>query len=420
MRSGQFFRHLLRHKSFHVLIAIIIGALIGHFAPATGVALKVLGDIFIGLVKMLIPPIIFLSIATGIRGSGNLKQVGRLGLKSLLYFEVVTTFAMIIGLIVVNVLKPGVGVSTAAATAADTAKTAAPAGIGSLFQSIIPESFFGALASGSILQILLIAILFGVANTALGSKGESIHLWMKDLLKIFFQIVELVMHLAPIGALGAMAYTLGKFGINSLTSLAHLMAAVYLTMILFIFVVLGGILKYFNLSIWRFLVYIREEIFLVLGTSSSESALPRMLYKLEKMGCAPHVVGLVIPAGYSFNLDGTSIYMSMATLFIAQAYGIDLSLTQQLSILAILMLTSKGAAGVTGSGFITLAATLAATHVLPIEGMALVLGVDRFMSEARSITNLIGNGVASVAMAKWEKAFDHSKLEPAYASESRQ
>ncbi len=407
---------LLRHKSFHVFIAIIIGALIGYFSPSTGVALKVLGDIFISLVKMLIPPIIFLSIATGIRGSGNLKQVGRLGLKSILYFEVVTTFAMIIGLVVVNIMKPGVGVSTAAATAADAAKTPAASGIGSLFQSIIPESFFGALATGSILQILLISILFGVSITALGTKGDMINQWMKDLLKVFFQMVELIMHLAPLGALGAMAYTIGKFGVQSLTSLAHLMAAVYLTMILFIFLVLGAILKYFNLSIWKFLVYIREEIFLVLGTSSSESALPNMLAKLERMGCAPHVVGLVVPAGYSFNLDGTSIYMSMATLFIAQAYGIDLSIGQQISILAILMLTSKGAAGVTGSGFITLAATLSATHVLPVEGMALVLGVDRFMSEARSITNLIGNGVASVAMAKWENAFDQSKLAPAYAS----
>ena len=408
---------LLRHKSFHVLIAIIIGGLIGHFFPSTGVALKVLGDIFISLVKMLIPPIIFLSIATGIRGSGNMKQVGRLGFKALLYFEIVTTLAMVIGLVVVNLIKPGAGVSTAAAMATDAAKAPPPAGIGSLFQSIIPESFFGALATGSILQILLMAILFGVSITALGTKGDTIYNWMKDLLKVFFQMVELIMHLAPLGALGAMAYTIGKFGIASLTSLAHLMATVYLTMILFIFVVLGGIMKYYKMSIWKFLVYIREEIFLVLGTSSSESALPRMLSKLEKMGCAPHVVGLVIPAGYSFNLDGTSIYMSMATLFIAQAYGIDLSLSQQLSILGILMLTSKGAAGVTGSGFITLAATLAATHILPVEGMALVLGVDRFMSEARSITNLIGNGVASVVMAKSEKAFDQSKLEPAYASE---
>lgn len=408
------FQKVLKHKSFHVFVAIIIGAIIGFTSPENGIKLKFLGDIFISLVKMLIPPIIFLSISTGIRGSGNLKQVGRMGLKAILYFEVVTTLALTIGLIVANLMKPGVGVSTAGVVASEVAKT--PEAPSSLFQSIVPESFFGALASGNILQILLIAILFGIALSALGEKAAHMHAWMQNLLKIFFQIVEFIMHLAPLGALGAMAFTIGKFGVASLSSLAHLMFAVYLTMGLFIVLVLGSILKALDLNLFKFLFYIREEIFLVLGTSSSESALPRMISKLEKMGCAEHVVGLVIPAGYSFNLDGTSIYMSMATLFIAQAYGIDLSLSQQISVLFILMLTSKGAAGVTGSGFITLAATLAATHVLPVEGMALVLGVDRFMSEARAITNLIGNGVASIVISKWENAFDNSKIKTAYDS----
>lgn len=406
---------ILRHKSFHVLIAILVGATIGFVSPANGIKLKFLGDIFIALVKMLIAPIIFLSISTGIRGSGKLNQVGKVGFKALIYFEVVTTLALTIGLIVANVMKPGLGVSTAAA-AASAGNVVKNVETSSSSLSLIPDSFFGALASGSILQVLLVAILFGLALSVLGDKVAPLQSWLQDLLKVFFQMVEITMYLAPLGALGAMAYTIGKFGVSSLSSLAGLMAAVYLAMVLFIVLILGSILKFFDLSLWKFLVYIREEIFLVLGTSSSESALPRLISKLEKMGCPEHIVGLVVPAGYSFNLDGTSIYMAMATLFIAQAYGIDMSISAQISLLFILMLTSKGAAGVTGSGFITLAATLTATHVLPVEGMALVLGVDRFMSEARAITNLIGNGVATIVISKSEKAFDSSKLKEAYAS----
>ncbi len=402
-------QNVLKHKSFHVFVAILIGALIGFLSPENGIKLKFLGDIFIGLVKMLIPPIIFLSISTGIRGSGNLRNVGRLGLKALVYFEVVTTLALALGLIVVNVLRPGAGVSTAGAVVSSSnAVTAASTG-GVVSLSVIPESFFGALASGNILQVLLVAVLFGIALSAMGPTGAPLQAWLQNLQKIFFKMIEFIMYLAPLGALGAMAFTIGKFGLSSLSSLAHLMGAVYLTMGLFIVLVLGSILKFFDVGLWNFLVYIREEIFLVLGTSSSESALPRLISKLEGMGCPEHIVGLVVPAGYSFNLDGTSIYMSMATLFIAQAYAVHLSLGQQISILFVLMLTSKGAAGVTGSGFITLAATLSLTHVLPVEGMALVLGVDRFMSEARAITNLIGNGVATIVISKWEKAFDTSK-----------
>ena len=411
-------RRLARNLTVQVLCAIALGVVVGVVAPEVGRAAKPIGDTFINLVKMVIAPIIFLTIVLGVSNMQDIKKVGRVGGKAFLYFEVVTTFALAIGLVVVNVTKPGEGLDVSAVAGADVSRYTAAAGemrFVDFVTHIVPPSVVGAFADGEILQIVFFALLFGVALTGMGEAGRPIIAGMDRLSHVFFRITAIVMRLAPVGAFGAMAYTIGTFGLRTLLPLARLMLDVYLTMFLFVFVVLNAIAWRFGFSLWQLVKYIREEILIVLGTSSSEAALPRMLDKMERYGCAKSVVGLVIPAGYSFNLDGTSIYLSMATLFIAQAFGVDLSLGQQLSVLAVLMVTSKGAAGVTGSGFIVLASTLAAMRVVPVEGVALVLGVDRFMSEARAVTNLIGNAVATVVIAKSENAFSEAQRAEAAA-----
>jgi aerobic C4-dicarboxylate transport protein len=414
-----------QNLTVQVLTAITIGALLGHFYPALAVEMKPLGEIFIKLIKMVIGPIVFLTIVTGISSIGCMKKVGRVGGKALLYFEIVTTFALGIGLLVVNLVKPGQGlnIEQVGAKAGDVAKYATQAKEHTtvdFLMGVVPDNVVNAFAKGELLQILFFSILFGAALAAMGDKGKGVEALLEKFSHAMFGVIGMVMKVAPIGAFGAMSFTIGKYGIGSLTSLGQVMAAVYLTMALFVFGVLGSIARLYGFSLWRFLKYIREELLIVLGTSSSESVLPRMMDKLQKFGCSKPVVGLVIPTGYSFNLDGTSIYLSMAAIFIAQAYGIDLSIWQQLTIMGVLMVTSKGAAAVTGGGFVTLAATLSATGVLPIEGLALLLGVDRFMSEARAITNLIGNGVATVVVAKMEGEFDESKAVDEYKEHFRE
>jgi aerobic C4-dicarboxylate transport protein len=399
-----------KNLTVQVVLGIVLGIVLGFLFPKFGTELKVLADIFIKLIKMVIAPIVFFTIVIGIGNMGDLKKVGRIGGKALLYFEIVTTFALAIGLILVNIIKPGAGFNTEAVKGGDISQFTTQAketshGIVEFIVGIIPDNFVGAMAKGELLPILFFAVLFGTALASLGQKGKPVVTLFEQFTEIFFKIVNMVMKFSPIAAFGAMAYTIGNFGIGSLVSLGKLMGSVYATMFLFIILILGGIAKLYGFNILKFIAYIKEEILLVLGTSSSESALPRMMERLEKYGCSKSVVGLVVPTGYSFNLDGTAIYLSMAALFIAQAFNVDLSLWQQLSLLGILMLTSKGAAGVTGSGFITLAATLSAFPVIPVEGIALLLGVDRFMSEARAITNLIGNGVATVVVSKMENEF---------------
>ena len=405
---------LLKNLTFRVLVAIAIGIVLGIVAPDTARAMRPLGDTFIALVRMVISPIIFLTIALGIANMNDLKKVGSVGLKAFIYFEVVTTFALAIGLTVVNLTRPGAGIDVSSMARGDISQYAAQAkamGFSDFLTHIVPTSIVDAFARGDILQIVFFSILFGVALAGLRDVGRPVVELLDRLLQVFFRITEIIMVVAPIGAFGAMAFTVGNFGVRALLPLGRLMLDVYVTMFLFVFVVLNLICRFFGFSLWQFLKYIKDEILLVLGTSSSEVALPRMLSKLERYGCARPVVGLVIPAGYSFNLDGTSIYLSMATIFIAQAFGVHLSIGQQLSLLAILMLTSKGAAGVTGSGFIVLASTLAATRAVPVEGLAIVLGVDRFMSEARAIVNLIGNGVATLVVSRLEGAFDERQRE---------
>ncbi|RNB89525.1 dicarboxylate/amino acid:cation symporter [Brevibacillus fluminis] len=399
-----------KNLTVQVVIAIILGVLVGQFFPKFGTELKVLADIFVKLIKMIIPPIVFFTVVNGIAGMGDMKKVGRIGGKTVLYFEIVSTVALAIGIMVVNLLKPGAGIDMSKAGHGDVSqytKAAAESshGIIDFVMGLIPDNIVSAMAKGDLLPILLFAVLFGLSLAAMGQNAKPVLQLFDKLTLGFFGVVNMIMKVSPLAAFGAMSYTIGKFGVGSLFSLGKLMGSVYLTMILFIVIVLGTIAKMFNFNIFSFIKYIREEILLVLGTSSSESALPRMMERLEKYGCSKSVVGLVIPTGYSFNLDGTSIYLSMAAIFIAQAYGIDLTLGQEITLLGILMLTSKGAAGVTGSGFITLAATLAAFPMVPVEGIALLLGVDRFMSEARAITNLIGNGVATVVISKMENEF---------------
>ena len=404
-------KKFLNFKSltFQVISGIILGIIVGALFPTFGAELKVLADIFIKMIKMIIAPIIFLTIVIGIAGMGDMKKLGRIGGKALLYFEIVSTIALAIGITVVNIIKPGKGFDTSAASADAVAQYTKAAeeshGLMDFVLSIIPDTFLGAFTNGTLLPVLFVAILFGVALAQLGEKGQPILSFFEKLSEVMFGIVNIIMKVSPIGAFGAMAYTIGKFGISSLKYLGLLMGSVYTTMFLFIIFVLGAIAKYYGFSILKFIAYIKEEIFLVVGTSSSESALPGMMKKLEKYGCSKSVVGLVLPTGYSFNLDGTSIYLSMAAIFIAQAFGVDLSLGDQLLLLGVLMLTSKGAAGVTGSGFVTLAATLAVFPSVPVAGLALILGVDRFMSEARAVTNLIGNGVATVIVSKMEGEF---------------
>ncbi|MBY0490216.1 MAG: dicarboxylate/amino acid:cation symporter [Gemmatimonadaceae bacterium] len=403
---------LFRNLTVQVLVAVSLGVLLGVEAPATAKALKPIGDTFINLVKMVITPIIFLTIVHGIASMADLRKLGRVGGKALLYFELVSTLALAIGLVIVNVTKPGAGLDISALAMGDVSKYTAAGkeqGMLEFLLHIVPSNVIAAFASGDLLPVVFFSVLFGVALTAVGEAGRDIADLLVRLQAVFFRIVAIVMKVAPIGAFGAMAYTVGTFGLKTLLPLGRLMLDVYLTMAVFIFVVLGSICRAYGFRIWPFLRFIKEEILLVLGTSSSEAALPRMLEKLERYGCAKPVVGLVIPTGYSFNLDGTSIYLSMAAIFIAQVYKIDLPIGEQLTLLGILMLTSKGAAGVTGSGFIVLASTLAATRTVPVEGVALLLGVDRFMSEARAITNLIGNGVATLVVSRSEGAFDDEK-----------
>ena len=410
---------LLRNLTFQVLVAVSLGVALGVAAPDFAKQLKPIGDTFINLVKMVITPIIFLTIVHGIASMADLRKLGRVGGKALLYFELVSTLALAIGLVIVNVTKPGAGLDISTMATGDVSKyTAAGAQQGMLdfFLHIVPSNIVAAFAAGDLLPVVFFAVLFGVALTAVGEAGREIADLLLRFQIVFFKIVSIVMKVAPIGAFGAMAFTVGAFGLKTLLPLGRLMRDVYLTLAVFIFVVLGLICRAYGFRLWSFLRYIREEILLVLGTSSSEAALPRMLEKMERYGCAKPVVGLVIPTGYSFNLDGTSIYLSMAAIFIAQVYRVDLSMTQQLTLLGVLMLTSKGAAGVTGSGFIVLASTLAATHTVPVEGVALLLGVDRFMSEARAITNLIGNGVATLVVSRSEGAFDDAKRLEAEAS----
>jgi aerobic C4-dicarboxylate transport protein len=411
-----------KNLTVQVLAAIALGVVIGHVRPDWGRALQPLGDGFIRLVKMVVGPIIFLTIVVGISSMGDLRKFGRVGGKALLYFEVVTTLALAIGLLVANVIRPGAGIHAKAAAAGTTQPVAQVAqyaqeaqrhSFSDFLLNVIPDNVAGAFAKGDLLQILFFSVLFGVAMASLGLGRSPLMGLLENLVEVMFRVVGIIMIVAPLGALGAMGFTIGKYGLGALVPLAKLMACVYLTMGLFIFVVLGLICRMWGFSLLRYLGFIKEEILLVLGTSSSESALPRMIEKLEVLGCSRGVVGLVIPAGYSFNLDGTSIYLSMAVIFIAQAYGVPMSAWQQAYVMGVLMLTSKGAAAVTGAGFVTLAATLQATHVLPLEGLALLFGVDRFMSEARAITNLIGNGVATMVVSKWEGEFDPAKYEAA-------
>jgi len=398
-----------------VLVAIVIGALLGHFYPQTATAMKPLGDGFVKLIKMLITPIIFCTVVIGIAGMESMKKVGKTGGLAILYFEVVSTFALIIGLIIVNLLKPGVGMNVdpntldTQAIAHYTSANQMQSGT-EFILNIIPSSIVDAFAKGDMLQVLFFALLFGYSLQVSGKRGKPIFDLIEQFSKVFFGIVNVIMKVAPIGAFGAMAFTIGQYGLSSLNQMIQLMGAFYLTCLVFIFAVLGSIAAIHGFSIWKFIKYIKEELFLVLGTSSSESALPRLMEKLENLGAEKTVVGLVVPTGYSFNLDGTAIYMTMAAIFIAQATNTPFDLAQQVALLAILMLTSKGAAGVTGSGFIVLAATLSAVGTLPVAGIVLILGIDRFMSEARALTNFVGNGVATVVVAKWCHALDSKKM----------
>jgi len=408
-------RPLYRSLYFQVIVAIGLGVLIGHFFPETGQKMKPLGDGFIKLIKMMIAPIIFCTVVTGIAGVEDMKKVGKTGGLAILYFEIVSTLALIVGLLVVNVVQPGAGMNVDPATL-DTQDVAQYTGPGKLQSTtdfllhIIPNTVGDAFASGEILQILLFSALFGFALHKLGSQGSLVFDLVEKTSHVLFGIVGIIMKVAPLGAFGAMAFTIGKYGVVSLLSLAKLMGSFYAACLLFVFVVLGSIAGAHGFSIFKLVKYIKEELLIVLGTSSSESVLPRIMAKLENLGVKKSTVGLVIPAGYSFNLDGTAIYLTMAAVFIAQATNTPLDLIHQLTLLAVLLVTSKGAAGVTGSGFIVLAATLSTVSHVPVAGLALILGIDRFMSEARALTNLVGNSVATIVVAKWCNDVDLAKL----------
>ena len=405
------------HLYFWVLLAIFAGVLIGHYNPAFAVKLKPLGDGFIALVKMMIGPIIFCTVVLGIAGAGDMKKVGRVGGKALLYFEIVSTLALIIGLLIMNLIKPGAGFNADPQTldakaVADYARAGSEQSTTDFILHVIPRTFTDAFTgSGDLLQVLLIAVLFGYAMTRMGQTGESVHRFIEGCSHIFLAMMNAIMKLAPFGAGGAMAFTIGRYGLSALRPLAALMGSFYLTCLLFILLVLGSIAAFTGFNIIRFLAYIKDELLTVLGTSSSETALVPLMHKLERLGCSKSVVGLVVPSGYSFNLDGTNIYLTMAALFVAQALNIELTIGQQLTLLGVAMLTSKGASGVTGAGFITLAATLAVVPSVPVAGLALILGIDRFMSEARSLTNFIGNGVATIVVSRWEGELDLKKLQ---------
>ncbi|KAI3594564.1 Na+/H+-dicarboxylate symporter [Cupriavidus sp. U2] len=420
MEKAEHSKPLYKSLYFQVITAIILGVILGHFFPQTGEAMKPLGDGFIKLIKMIIAPIIFCTVVVGIAGMEDMKKVGKTGGLALLYFEVVSSIALLVGLLIINIVKPGAGMNVDPATL-DTKGIAAYTGPGKMqgtvefLMNVIPNTVVDAFAKGEILQVLLFAVMFGFALHRFGGRGTLVFDFIEKFSHVLFAIVGYIMKVAPIGAFGAMAFTIGKYGVSSLLQLGQLMATFYATCLLFIFVVLGSIARFHGFSIWKFIKYIKEELLIVLGTSSSESVLPRMMAKLENLGARKSVVGLVIPTGYSFNLDGTSIYLTMAAVFIAQATNTDMTLTQQITLLLVLLLTSKGAAGVTGSGFIVLAATLSAVGHVPVAGLALILGIDRFMSEARALTNLIGNGVATVVVAKWTGDLDvermHSRLD---------
>jgi aerobic C4-dicarboxylate transport protein len=415
-------RPFWRSLYFWVLAAIALGVLVGWLWPETGRALKPLGDGFIKLVKMIIPPVVFLTVATGIAGMADLKAFGRVGAKAMAYFLSVSTLALAIGLIVANIVRPGAGLGVDPATldagaVADYVSAAHDQTVTGFMLNIIPNTLVSAFTSGEILQILLVAILFGVALALLGPRGEPLQSTLKTLTAIVFRIVHILMYLAPLGAFGAMAFTIGQYGIGTLANLAALIVTFYATSLLFVVVILGLIARAAGFSLFGLLRYIKDELLLVLGTSSSESAMPLLIEKLERAGCPKPIVGLVVPTGYSFNLDGTCIYMSLAALFIAQACGIELTLGDQLLLMAVAILSSKGAAGVTGSGFIVLAATLSVVPSVPVAGMALILGVDRFMSECRALTNFIGNAVATIVVARWERALDPARLQAAFRGE---
>lgn len=413
--TGRLLGGALRHLYVQVLIAIVLAVLLGWWAPELAVKMKPLGDGFIKAIKLMIAPIIFCTVVQGIAGMNDLRRVGRVGIKALVYFEVVTTVALAIGLVVSNLWRPGDGMNIDPATldtkavAAYTTQAAQQSVVDFLLH-VIPAQFGEAFASGEIIPILFLAILFGFSLFGLGAKGAAVHSFIDQLTQVLFRMVGIIMRAAPIGAFGAMAFTIGRYGVGTLLSLGQFMAGFYLTCVLFVLLVLGLIARWAGFSILRFIAYLREELLIVLGTSSSESALPRLMAKLEQLGCDKSVVGLVVPTGYSFNLDGTCIYLTLATLFLAQATNTPLSLLDQLGILAVLLLTSKGAAAVTGGGFITLAATLGSFGHVPVASIALILGIDRFMSEARALTNLVGNGVAAVVIAKWEGALDSAAL----------
>jgi aerobic C4-dicarboxylate transport protein len=418
-RHKPFFKSLY----FQVLLAIFAGVLLGHFQPQLAEQMKPLGDAFIKMIKMIIAPIIFCTVVHGIASMQDMRKVGRVGLKALIYFEGVTTLALIIGLIVANTLQPGAGMNVDPTTI-DTksiqgyvAKSKEQSTL-QFLMDIIPNTVVGAFAQGEILQVLFFAILFAFGLQALGQRGQALLGVIDQASHALFGVVGIIMKVAPLGAFGAMAFTIGKYGLATLVSLAHLMIAFYVTCLIFIVGVLGSFAMLAGANIFKFIRYIKEELLIVLGTSSSESVLPRMIAKLENLGCEKSVVGLVIPTGYSFNLDGTCIYLTMAALFLAQATNTDLSLAQQLGIIGILLLTSKGAAGVTGSGFIVLAATLSSVGTIPVAGIALILGVDRFMSEARALTNLIGNGVATLVVSRWEGALDNDRMRRLLDSET--
>ncbi|PDT32335.1 C4-dicarboxylate transporter DctA [Rhizobium sp. L9] len=420
-RRKPFYAHLY----VQVLAAIAAGILLGHFYPELGTQLKPLGDAFIKLVKMIIAPVIFLTVATGIAGMSDLKKVGRVAGKAMLYFLTFSTLALVIGMVVANVIQPGAGMNIDPASldpkaVATFAEKAHEQSIVGFLTNIIPTTIVGAFADGDILQVLFFSVLFGIALAMVGEKGEQVVTFLNALTAPVFKLVAILMKAAPIGAFGAMAFTIGKYGIGSIANLAMLIGTFYITSLLFVLVVLGAVARYNGFSILTLLRYIKEELLLVLGTSSSEAALPGLMNKMEKAGCKRSVVGLVIPTGYSFNLDGTNIYMTLAALFIAQATGIQLSWGDQILLLLVAMLSSKGAAGITGAGFITLAATLSVVPSVPVAGMALILGIDRFMSECRALTNLVGNAVATIVVARWEKELDTAQLAAALGGQTEE
>ena len=415
MSSRAHKKPVYRSLYCQVIVAIAIGVLLGYFFPETGEAMKPLGDGFIKLIKMIIAPVIFCTVVVGIAGMESMKTVGKTGGYALLYFEAVSTLALIVGLVIISTFQPGAGmnIDPASLDTKSVAQYAAPGKMQSTTEfllNVIPNTVVDAFAKGEILQVLLFSVLFGFALHAFGTKGKPVFELIDKLSHVLFGIVGIIMKVAPLGAFGAMAFTIGKYGVGTLLSLARLMGTFYATCLFFILVVLGIIAWLHGFSVWKFIKYIKEELFIVLGTSSSESVLPRMIAKLENLGVKKSVVGLVIPTGYSFNLDGTSIYLTMAAVFIAQATNTPMTIAQQLTLLGVLLLTSKGAAGVTGSGFIVLAATLSAVGAVPVAGLALILGIDRFMSEARALTNLIGNGVATVVVGRWCREVDVERM----------